>query len=197
MSGLALDPAVGLALRAVLAVVFAAAAVHKLRDVGAFHAALVGYDLVPSVWVVPLGAGVIAAEIGIAVALWLPPVAAGGALGGAVLLTLYAAAMGVNLARGRHDIDCGCAGPAGAQPISRALAGRNLVLAAAAAAAALPISARPLHWIDIATIVAATAALLALYAAVDGLLANAAALRRMEDATAADHSWGAPAGGGA
>ena len=35
----------------------------------------------------------------------------------ALLLALYAGAIGVNLARGRRDIDCGCGGPASRQPI--------------------------------------------------------------------------------
>jgi len=173
MSTPALDPALQLLLRAALSLLFAAAATHKLRDVASFRTALERYELLPSLWSVPAGVALIAAEVGIAAGLWLPRVAPVAALAAAALLALYAGAIGVNLARGRRDIDCGCAGPARRQPISAALVRRNGVLAAAALVSALPGAPRGLTWVDGVTVIAGVTALGCLYAAVDGLLATA------------------------
>ena len=179
---MSLDPAVRLALRAGLSLLFASAAWHKLRDVGAFRAAVENYRLLPRVWAVPFAAFLIAAESGLAIALWLPRVSAVAALGGAALLGLYAMAMAITLRRGRRDVDCGCAGPAHRQSVRPALVARNGVLIAAALLAALPASARSLTWVDALTALLAPAAAACLYLAVDGLLANGprlAALARL------------------
>jgi hypothetical protein len=171
MSDTGIDPVVQLLLRGALSLLFGWAAAHKLRDVAGFRDALERYDMVPPIWSVPAGAFLIAAEIGIAVALWLPRVGPVAALAAAGLLLLYAAAMAVNLRRGRHDLDCGCAGPARRQPISGALVVRNGGLAAAALLSAIPAAARPWSWVDGLTFVAGLVTLVLLYAAVDGLLA--------------------------
>jgi hypothetical protein len=70
----------------------------------------------------------------------------GGAAAG-VLLLAYAAAMGINLWRGRREIDRGCGGSG--QGISWALVARNVLLAGLAALAPAPIVARPLGALDI------------------------------------------------
>src|SRR6185369_8077344 len=80
MNDAAIDPAVQLILRGLLSAVLAWAAWHKLRDVGAFRAAVEAYELVPPLWAVPVGAALIAAELGIAVGLWLPRVGTAAAL---------------------------------------------------------------------------------------------------------------------
>ena len=46
------------------------------------------------------------------------------------LLALYAGAMAVNLARGRRDLDCGCAGPGVRRPVGEGLLIRNGALIA-------------------------------------------------------------------
>ncbi len=181
MNDAAIDPAVRLVLRGLISAVLAWAAWHKLRDVGGFRAAVEAYELVPPLWAVPIGAALIAAELGIAVGLWLPRVGSIAALAAAALLLLYAVAIAVNLARGRRDLDCGCAGPAGRQPISWALVARNLFLVIIAATAARPAAARQWQWVDGLTVAAALIALAALYAALDGLLANGPALRRLRE----------------
>ncbi len=173
MTPLAVDPALQLVVRAALSLLFAWAALHKLRDVAGFAAALAGYELVPPAWTVPAGVFLIAAEVGVASGVWLPRVAPVAALGAAGLLALYAGAIGVNLVRGRRDIDCGCAGPARRQPISGGLLVRNGALAVAALVGALPAAPRALLWVDGVTIVAAVAVLACLYAAAGGLLASA------------------------
>lgn len=169
---MSLDPALTWTLRAALSLLLGWAAWHKLRDVGAFAAAVDDYRLLPPVWTVPLAAGLPALECGLAVGLWLPGVAPLAALGCAVLLGLYAGAMAMALRGGRRDVDCGCAGPARQQSVRPALVARNLVLVGAASLAALPAGPRTLGWVDGLTIAAATLAGACLYLAIDGLLAN-------------------------
>ena len=179
---MSLDPAVRLALRAGLSLLLATSAWHKLRDVGAFRAAVENYRLLPPLWVLPFAAFLVAAECGLALGLWLPGVGGVAALGAAALFALYAAAMAITLRRGRRDVDCGCAGPAHRQSVRPALVARNGVLIAAALLAALPSGERALSWIDIVPALLAPAAAACLYLAIDGLLANGprlAALARL------------------
>ena len=179
---MSIDPALRLSLHAGLSLLLASAAWHKLRDVGAFRAAVENYRLLPAVWVVPFAAFLIAAESGLAVALWLPGVSGAAALGCAALLGLYAAAMVVTLRRGRQDVDCGCAGPAHRQSVRPALVARNGVLILAALVAALPAGERGLTWVDALTVPLAAATAACLYVALDGVLAHGprlAALARL------------------
>ena len=166
-----MDPVIDTALRAGLSVLFLAAAVHKLRDLARFRATLAEYHLL-SRRLVPLGALVlVVTELGLAVTLVAPPLRRAALLAAAGLLSIYGGAMAVNLARGRRHIDCGCAGPATRRPIGGVLVTRNAVLAAAALGGLVPVSPRPLSWVDGITVLGATATLAALYAAVDRLLA--------------------------
>jgi hypothetical protein len=169
----AIDPALAWLLRGGLAALFVAAAVHKLRDPAAFRAVLADYELLPRALVLPAALLLPAVEGGIAIGFFIPLLAPSVALAATGLLALYGTAMAINLARGRRHIDCGCTGPAGRQALGLALIVRNAVLAAAALASALPISPRPLVWVDGVTIPAGLAVLALLYAALDGLLAHA------------------------
>jgi hypothetical protein len=148
-----IDPVVSVSLRCVLALLFAAAAWHKVSDHARFASTLEAYQLLPT-W---LGKGVAKGlpmlEIAIAVS-FLSPVYRLVAIGGAVLLVVYSVAIAINLARGRRYIDCGCFGRAARVPLSETLLVRNVVLIAAAAAASLPVGARPLVWMDTFTAVA-------------------------------------------
>jgi len=177
-----MDPVLDTTLRVAFALLFAVASSHKLRDAGRFRATLADYRILPAS-VVPLAAVLMTGvEIGVPVALVASPRRALGPLAAAALLCVYAAAMAVNLARGRRDVDCGCAGPALRRPISCALVVRNAVLAAAVLTTASPLHARPLVWVDALTVAAATAALAALYASLDRLLAQAPRLARLREA---------------
>lgn len=183
MTAAALDPAVRLTLRAALALLFVWAASHKLRDREGFRAALVNYALAPQRWLRSVSMLLVGLELSVAVGLCIPGVAATAACAAAGLLALYAGAIGINLIRGRRDIDCGCAGPMRRQPISAALVLRNIVLASAALACAWPASSRGFTWIDGITVFASVATLVLLYAAVDGLLVTAPQLRTLSRAT--------------
>jgi hypothetical protein len=176
-----LDPVVAGVLRAGLAWLLFAAARHKLRDRAGFRAALAGYGLLPA-RAVPAAAGLLAAaELAIAGALPFPASGRAAALAAAALLALYAGAMAAALAAGRRGIDCGCAGPAGAATLGPGLVARNLLLVAAALAAALPVAPRPLLWLDALTLAGALAAggcLLAAGGLSIGQAARGRALRR-------------------
>lgn len=167
-----IDPVAALALRAALALLLAGGALAKLRDLRGFAAAVAGYRLLPAALAGPAAAGFVACELALAAGLWIPQVRGASALGAAGLLTLYGVAIAVNLARGRRDIDCGCGGPLGRQTLSEGLVVRNLLLAAAALAAALPVASRSLVWLDALTLAASIAAAATLYTAASALLAR-------------------------
>ena len=81
--------------------------------------------------------------------------ARGALVAAAALLAAYGAAIGVNLARGRRHIDCGCVGPAARRPIGGWLVARNGVLAAPSRSPGSRAGrrARPLVWVDALTVV--------------------------------------------
>lgn len=166
-----IDPAIHLSLRMALSLLFLTAAIHKLRDHKGFRAALENYRLLPQGAVGMAAAILVVTELSVALSLPLYG-GTGPAFVAAFLLALYAAAIGVNLARGRRDIDCGCAGPARAQPLSAVLVVRNVVLCAIALAASFEPLPRGLLWIDVVTIAATIAFFCLLYASIEELIAN-------------------------
>ena len=171
-----LDPALGCVLRLSLAILFAAAAAHKLRDPVRFRATLSDYRLLPEPLVAAMARALGAIEATLSIALLLPASAAGAAWAGAALLSLYGLAIAVNLLRGRHHVACGCLGPAAEQPLRGALVLRNALLVGAAVLAAQPLHVRALSWLDAVTVLGGAAVLALLYLAVDALLASRPAL---------------------
>jgi hypothetical protein len=174
LDNLYIDPAVGALIEACLAVLFATAALHKLRDLQHFQAVLSAYALLPR-WlewpvarVLPLLELAVAA--GLLLARWQAALAALG------LLVLYAGAIGVNLWRGRRDVDCGCGAPQDRRPIGAWMVWRNLTLALALASALLPWDPRPLAGTDLITIAFGAVSCILIYFCVDRLLATAARL---------------------
>lgn len=120
-----------LALCLLTALIFARAAILKLGSRSAFEGVVDNYDLLPRWLVAPVARGLPIAEALIAVALAIP----GGQqrfaeIAAAALLTVFAFAMGVNLARGRGHIDCGCGDATRRQPLRAGLVVRNVILAA-------------------------------------------------------------------
>ncbi len=186
MEALALDPMIAWLLRLALAGVFAQAAWHKGRDVDAAAQIIADYKVSPVEWATFHALGVTLAEAGVAVAFVVSGFAGDAtgllaqlghvaALCSIGLLALYSGAIAINLARGRRDIDCGCLGPAGKSArIGPWLLVRNGVLALAAATlAVLPVSVRPLHWIDALSLVGGLAALVLVWFAVHVIAATA------------------------
>jgi hypothetical protein len=174
-----MDPAIDLALRASLALLFAAAAVHKIRDGARFRATVVEYRLLPPVLALPASVAIVVAELAVATLLALPATRGIGYAGVAGLASIYAIAIGVNLRRGRRDLDCGCLGAGGREAISWWLVGRNLVLVALALAGSAPAAERALGWVDGVTGVGLLAVAIFGWVAVDGLVANLPAVERV------------------
>ncbi|MCP5067694.1 MAG: methylamine utilization protein MauE [bacterium] len=172
-----MDPAFSWILRGSLAALFAVAAAHKLRDLETFGETLRAYQILGSRWVAPAGAALVLAELGVAIALILSPDVRVGAAGAVMLLGLYSFGIGFNLARGRHDIDCGCLGPSARSPLSGALLVRNGVLAIAAMLAGFPAAPRALHPIDAFTIGGGLVATVFIFIAAQQLAALAPGLR--------------------
>ena len=142
-----LDPAIGVLLAALYALLFATAAVQKLRAPTHFAAVLAAYRLLPEgaarLWLlVPM------VEVLVAAGLLVSATRAAAACAGAGLLALYAAAIAVNLKRGRHELACGCGGANESRPIAPWMVVRNLLLAAALPLVMLPWRSRPLAATD-------------------------------------------------
>ncbi len=109
--------------------VFLQAALAKLRSRDLLPGVIANYRLLPGALVGPAALMLAPAELAVAVGLLLggQPFAAGAAI---TLLVIFAAAMGINLARGRRQIDCGCGRSQLRQPLSWLLVVRNFLLAA-------------------------------------------------------------------
>lgn len=174
-----LDPIFIIASALAVAVLLASAATHKLRAPGRFARQLADYQLLPEALVRPIGRVTPLLELLIAFALLVPFSRAIAAVCAAGLIALYAAAIGINLWRGRRDIDCGCAGPDQAQPLRPILLARNAVLVALALLASTTPIVRDLGFFDGFVTVAASAVALLIYAAADGLLANSPLLLKL------------------
>ena len=165
-----LDPAGGLVITLSMALLLASAGWHQLRSLADFQSTFVAYRVLPAAlsarlaWCVPAG------ELAIAVLLVLPRSRSAACLAGAGLLLSYAGGIALNLKRGRRDLDCGCSGPLGRRPIAAWMVGRNVLLAAALALAALPWSPRPLVLVDAVTLIGGISIAALLYLAADRLL---------------------------
>jgi hypothetical protein len=175
-----IDVLLQLILAAALALLFAAAALHKWRSGPFFEAQLAEYRLLPEA-LVPVAARALALlELALALGLLVPatrPLAGAAAAG---LLALYGGAIAVNLVRGRDWIDCGC----GDTPVLLTpwLLLRNGVLVLGALLVALPAQARPLGWTDLLLGVPALLVLVVAWALVEQLLENASVLREWSQA---------------
>ena len=168
-----LDPAISWIVALGTSALFAAAAVHKLRDWTRFTGALSDYRVLPAGLVTVAAIVVVALEVVAAVSIAWPETRAGGAWLAAALLICYAVAIGVNLHRGRTSIDCGCLGFSQRRRIGPSMVLRNVALSGIVLLAAWPHGERSLVAIDVLTIAAATLVCALLYLAVDALASNA------------------------
>jgi methylamine dehydrogenase accessory protein MauD len=127
--GLAMEATL-LGARLVLALVFAVAGAAKLADLAGSRRAIGDFG-VPAALAAPLGTLLPLAELAVAAALIPVKTAWLGAVGALLLLSLFAVAIGANLARGRKP-DCRCFGQLRSAPAGWSTLARNAVLAAPA-----------------------------------------------------------------
>jgi len=165
-----LDPAVGLLVTATIALLFGSASMHKLRDLKRFEEIFSAYGVLTVVsrlrlsWLVPV------LELAIAVGLLFDATRMFAAGLGAGLLLVYAAAIAVNLQRGRRDLACGCGGPNDRNPIAPWMVGRNVALALMLGCAWVPWTSRPLGLTDAVTVVFGLLTLALVYLCVDQMM---------------------------
>jgi hypothetical protein len=169
-----------------LAAVFAQALWHKTRRYLEFTGILKQYRLLPD-WSLSVAAVLIVlTEAVICAGLLFTATRKEAALLACLVLLAYAAAMSVNLIRGRREIDCGCGGPP--TPLHVWLVVRNLVLSGAGAWLAgmwltgTSLADASTQRMDAAStlITIATALLfIAVYAIANQLIANLAYARRV------------------
>jgi hypothetical protein len=172
-----IDPAIGALLAGALALLFFSAALYKLRDLGYFAEILAAYELLPA-GVAPAARLLPLFELAVGAGLLSGGLRPTAAAAGAVLLLLYAAAIAINLRRGRNDLSCGCGGTYQRRPIAAWMVYRNLALAAALLALRVPWLPRPLSAADALTIGAGIATAALLYMGLDRLLALGGAQQR-------------------
>ncbi|WP_338581586.1 MauE/DoxX family redox-associated membrane protein [Pseudomonas sp. MAG733B] len=173
------DPIFIIASALAISALLASAATHKVRAPARFAKQVADYQLLPAALVRTSARLIPLLELAIAFALLVPVSRGWAALSAASLLALYAAAIGINLWRGRRDIDCGCAGPDQAQPLRPVLLLRNSVLVAVALLASVTPVVRDMTVFDGFVTVASAAVALLIYAAAAGLMANSPLLLKL------------------
>ncbi len=120
-------PVVFLLARLLLATVFIAAAIAKLRDRGGSRQALVDFG-VPASLAPALGVVLPFSELAVALALFPASTAIWGATGALLLLVAFTAAIATHLARG-HAPHCHCFGQLSSGPVGWSTLARNSILA--------------------------------------------------------------------
>lgn len=151
-----------------LCLVFVRALIHKLGAFEEFVGTVRDYRLVP--WPRAAAHAIVAAELIVVLGLFWSGTRQIAVLVGALLLAIYAAAIGINLRRGRTSIDCGCGG--GGQGISPLHLIRNAVLIGFTVPAVL-FDTPPLPHVGAAFVAAGTVLLLWLtFLAFEQLLGN-------------------------
>lgn len=126
------DPLIDLSLRFLLAMVFAGAAASKLQNAEEFHGVVRNFRLLPRAVDGAFAFALPWVELALAASLVTGIGLVAGSMAAAALLLVFAAAVAINIARGRTEIDCGCFRHGLRQRLSWALVARNSLLAGAA-----------------------------------------------------------------
>lgn len=163
-----IDPAISLLAALCGALLFAAAALHKLRAPRDFVAALAEYRILPAAAVPFFALALGLTEALVCLAFLWPASRPEAAALGVGLLLVYAFAMVVNLARGRRELDCGCG--TSRRTISGWMVARNAVAAAVLALPFLSESDRAITALDYATVAGGLVVCALLYASAELLL---------------------------
>jgi hypothetical protein len=174
--------------RLALAAIFTGSALTALRDLK-LHAAIVEqYRILPAGLASPVALALPLLSVAAAVLLLAAPLASWGAMLSFALLSSFTGAIGVNLARGRRDIDCGCGGADG-QRLSGGLVVRNLALMGFSLVALWAPSRGVIEASSVTGMVGGGASVVALYFAANQLLVNAQKLAMLDDGRRPAGSW--------
>ena len=160
--------------------VFLQAALAKLRHRELLAGVIANYRLLPAALVAPAALLLPPAELAVSLGLLLGAYRLA-VVAAIVLLVVFAAAMGINIARGRSQIDCGCGRSQLRQQLSWLLVGRNLVLAALLVPLLVPMSLPALTVTDLAITLAgglAVFVMFQLFNAIGALAASPLAAQR-------------------
>ena len=171
-----IDPAIAALIVACITLLFAGAALHKVRDLRRFDEIFTAYGLLPLAARLRLSRAVPFVEALVAAGLPFEVARTAAACVGIVLLLGYAAAISVNLLRGRRELACGCGGPDDRRPIAPWMVWRNVLFALVLFPVMLPWSPRPLELTDMVTIGFGTATCALVYLCLDRLLGRAGRL---------------------
>ncbi len=175
-----IDPLFIMTARWFLALLLLVAGIHKAVNRSQFHASLAAYRIVPTQLARFTANMLTAGETIVGASLLILPAQGQmqkwANLAAGLILGVYFSAMAFNIGRGRTNLDCGCTLLHARAPLSGWHLLRGLFLIGLAVLMWLPMTERPLHWLDGAQVTAAVICLGVLYLSADGLLANRAHL---------------------
>ena len=166
------DPVIDWVARLALALLLGTAASHKLLNPSGFAATVRDYRVLPAMLTGVAASFLAVAELATAISLLVPAADPVGPAAALALIALYTAAIGINLARGRRQLDCGCLGPAKRQPIAPWLLLRNGLLAFGPVLILLGAAPRGMSWVDAISVLGAVAILAILWNAAHLLAAS-------------------------
>lgn len=113
-------------LRLLLALVFLLAGAEKVRQPRLFVRQVAAYQLLPTILVKPVAYTLPWIELLLSSALLIGLELKVSTGVSTALMLVFSLAIGINLARGRKDVDCGCFGSSHPEKISLKLLGRDL-----------------------------------------------------------------------
>lgn len=137
------NPALLLAIRVFLALVFVTAALSKLGHAEEFYGVVRNFRILPDGLSRIMALVLPVVELAVAAGLLIGATAVPAAIAAAALLAVFGAAIAVNVVRGRTWIDCGCFRNGLKQQIGWALVGRNALMVGAALTVAGLLPATP------------------------------------------------------
>lgn len=165
-----MDPLINLTIALAMATLCGGSAVHHLAGWAEWPEIVRNYRLMPTSMTRVVAAAIPVLESMAAAALLWPRTRHLGALAAAVLLSMFALALWINIRRGRSHIDCGCFGVRLRTGLSRGMAWRNLALAALALSLLTPVTARTVSPPDVVAALISVATLALLYPVLNLLL---------------------------
>jgi uncharacterized membrane protein YphA (DoxX/SURF4 family) len=152
---------------------------QKRADTAYFQQVITDYRLLPASWSPLLARAIPIVEICAGLALLIPALQLIALATVATLLAVYTLAIALNIARGRRDLDCGCAGPGQEQTISGWLLGRNLILISLALLSVPALQQLSMDWLGWSLALLGATLLALFYHVFNQLIANNNLLRRI------------------